>query len=74
MPNDSLQLSPRFSLVLANLKILKLVSKVCEEEGGSNIRQLLKHLETHLKRTIPDLKSWDTEIDGDALYFWAGKA
>lgn len=73
MPKDSIQLSPRFALALANLKILRLVSKVFEEEGGTNVRQLLKHLEDLLKNKIDQVKSWETEIENDALYFWPGR-
>lgn len=72
MKNDSIQFSPRFGLALANIKTLRLAFQVFEKESGANIRQLLTHLEGHLKNQIPDLKPWNALIEEDALYFWPG--
>lgn len=33
----------------------------------------LIHLKEHLRKTLPDLKSWQDGIEGSALFFWSGK-
>lgn len=75
MSNETFEFSPRVGLVMANIKVVREIKKVLDEESEIDIKQLSKYIRDNLIDLVPELQSWKCEIVNDKylhLKFFAG--
>lgn len=67
MINNKFKFSPKFELVMSNLKIIKEINEVHKTEGKTEMLKFLKYIGDNLKEIIPDIQSWELDIEGDTI-------
>jgi hypothetical protein len=70
MTNETFEFSPRVSLILANLKTVREVRKVLEEEGKAEIKRFLKHIRDNLRGRVPDIQPWELVIKNNSIFVY----
>lgn len=67
MINNKFEFSPKFELVMSNLKIIGEVNKVLKTEGKTEIMNFVKFIRGNLKEMIPEILSWKLDIESDKI-------
>lgn len=70
MTNRTFQFeSPRVALIFANIKTVREIRSVIDDEGKKEIERFLKYLQNNIKDFVPELQSWkDSEIGKTGVY------
>lgn len=58
MVNETFEFSPRVGLILSNIKTVREIRRVLDDEGITEITRFLKYIGDNLKEKVPDIDSW----------------
>ncbi len=57
---------------MANIKTVREIKKVLDDEGGIDINNLSKYIRDNLSHIVPELESWKCELNSGKIDFYPG--
>jgi hypothetical protein len=70
--NEIFEFSPRFGLIIANIKIVREIRNVIDDEGETDIKRFLKYIRNNMMDTVPEIHSWKSFIEETHISIYPG--